>query len=134
MPNTKSKIYATTIGRRKSASASVRLIPGDGSMTVNGYPADKYFPGPVAKMQFELPFKSLQTSKYSAQVKVAGGGLAGQLDAVVLGIARALVAVKDSFKPDLRKLGLLTRDPRVRQRRMIGTGGKARRKKQSPKR
>lgn len=134
MPNTSSKVLAAAVGRRKSASASVRLVGGKGLITVNGLPADKYFPGAVAKMRFEQPFRVLEVSKYSAQIKVSGGGPTGQLDAVVLGIARALVRVKDTFKPTLRKAGLLTRDPRVRQRRMVGMGGKSRRKKQSPKR
>ena len=134
MPSTKSKIHSTAVGRRKTASASVRLISGDGSITVNGISADKYFPGATAKMRLEQPFKTLELSKYSATVRVAGGGPAGQLEATVLGIARSLVAIKDTFKPALRKARLLTRDPRQRQRRMIGTGGKARRQKQSPKR
>ncbi len=134
MAESKAKIYATAVGRRKTASASVRLIAGNGSVTVNGQPADKYFPGPVAKMRFGQPFKTVDVHKYSAIVKVAGGGPTGQLDATVLGISRALVLIKDTHKPTLRQAGLMTRDPRQRQRRMIGTGGKARRQKQSPKR
>ncbi len=134
MPSTSSKILASAVGRRKTASASVRLVAGDGSVTVNGLPADKYFPGAVAKSRWEQPFAAVEASKYSAEARVSGGGPTSQLDAVVLGISRALVQVKDSFKPALRKQGLLTRDPRVRQRRMVGMGGKARRKKQSPKR
>lgn len=134
MPSTASKIHATAVGRRKTSSASVRLISGNGSITINDLPADQYFPGVVAKVRYESPFKVTGVSKYSAQVRVSGGGLNGQLDATVLGIARALVVIKDTLKPALRKEGLMTRDPRERQRRMIGTGGKARRQKQSPKR
>lgn len=134
MPSTVSKIHATAVGRRKTASASVRLVAGDGSITVNGIPAEKYFPGVLAKSRYELPFKTVEVGKYSVTAKVAGGGSNGQLDAVVLGISRALLKIKESFRPVLRQAGLLTRDPRERQRRMVGMGGKSRRKKQSPKR
>lgn len=134
MPSTVSKIHATAVGRRKTASASVRLVSGNGSITVNDQPAEKYFPGVLAKSRYELPFKTVEVSKYSATVKVAGGGLNGQLDATTLGIARALLKIKASFRLALRQAGLLTRDPRQRQRRMVGMGGKSRRRKQSPKR
>jgi len=134
MPSTASKIHATAVGRRKTSSALVRIVSGDGSITVNDVPADKYFPGLTAKSRYQAPFKTIGVEKYSAVVRVVGGGPTGQLDATVLGISRALVEIKDTFKPQLRLAGLVTRDPRQRQRRMIGTGGKARRQKQSPKR
>ena len=134
MSSTASKIHATAVGRRKTASASVRLVSGNGSISVNGLPAEKYFPGVLAKARYELPFKTVEVGKYSAVVKVAGGGHNGQLDATALGIARALLKIKESFRPVLRQAGLLTRDPRQRQRRMVGMGGKSRRRKQSPKR
>lgn len=133
MPSTSSKAIKT-VGRRKSAIASVWLTPGKGDITVNGLPVEKYFPKPTDKLRYEQPFKAVENSKFSATVKVSGGGLTGQLDAMVLGISRALVEAKDDHKPSLRKEGLLTRDSRTRQRRMVGTGGKARRQKQSPKR
>ncbi|MDO8488326.1 MAG: 30S ribosomal protein S9 [bacterium] len=134
MPSTTSKIITTAVGRRKTAIALVRLASGDGSITVNGLPAEKYFPGAMSKMHYEKPFKAAEVKKYSVSAKVLGGGPNGQLDALVLGISRALVKAKEGFRPLLRKEGLLTRDPRARQRRMVGTGGKARRQKQSPKR
>ena len=134
MPSIVNKIRATAVGRRKTASASVRLVTGDGSIIVNGIPAEKYFPGALAKARFELPFKIVEVSIYSVTAIVAGGGSNGQLDAVILGIARALLKIKESFRPLLRQAGLLTRDPRERQRRMVGMGGKSRRRKQSPKR
>ncbi len=134
MPSTASKIHAMAIGRRKTSSASVRIVSGDGSVTVNNLPADQYFPGIAAKARYQAPFKAIDVNKYSAVVRVVGGGRIGQLDATVLGISRALVEIKDTFKPQLRTAGLMTRNPRQRQRRMIGTGGKSRRQKQSPKR
>ena len=134
MSETKIKIHAQAIGRRKTALASARLISGSGQITVNGKPASQYFPGPSAAARLSLPFSTLSLTKYDASVIVHGGGLNGQLDATVLAISKALVSIKSDFKPLLRAQGLVTRDSRIRQRRMIGTGGKSRRKKQSPKR
>ncbi len=135
MPSTSSKILASAIGRRKSAIASVRLQSGSGDITVNGKPAEQYFPGPATKIRYQQPFVVTNTiKKYSATVKTNGGGPNGQLDATVLGIARCLADIKADYTPLLRKSGLLTRDPRTRQRRMVGMGGKSRRRKQSPKR
>lgn len=128
------KIIQTAIGRRKRASASARLISGNGEITVNGKPAAEYFPGELFKVRYLSPFKTLAAVKYSALVKIAGGGLGSQADALVLAISRALAKIKIENKVALRSAGLLTRDSRKRQRRMVGTGGKARRRKQSPKR
>jgi len=88
------------------------------------------------RAKWEKPFILTKTlSNYYVTVKVVGGGKMGQLDATVLGISRALNLLdRDKFRPPLKKAGLLTRDARVRERRMVGKGGKARRKKQSPKR
>lgn len=134
MSETKPKIISRAIGRRKSAIASIRLVSGTGEITVNGKPSAVYFPGLLAQSRYSLPFKTLTLTKYSASVKVHGGGPSGQLDAVVLGLARALASLKEDYKSTLRTAGLLTRDSRERQRRMVGMGGKSRRKKQSPKR
>ena len=130
----KTKPVARAIGRRREAVASVYLHSGAGEITVNGQSADKYFPGVLAKSRYTQPFATAGVTKYSASVKTHGGGKNGQLDATVLGISRALVTIKDAFRSPLRNAGLLTRDSRERQRRNVGTGGKARRKKQSPKR
>ncbi len=130
----KVKIIKSAIGRRKEATASVRLVSGSGEITVNGKPSTEYFPGLFAKKLLSKPFEVLDLSKYAASVKVAGGGPNGQLEATVLGISRCLSDLKEDFKGKLRTAGLLTRDPRERQRRMVGTGGKSRRRKQSPKR
>jgi small subunit ribosomal protein S9 len=128
--------YFYGVGRRKESSARVRLYHGKGEASVNGKPALKYFPGPVAEKALTRPFGATETSeKFYFSAKVAGGGKEGQLEATVLGIARALVmASSDKNRVALKKLGLLTRDSRIRQRRMVGMGGKSRRKKQSPKR
>ena len=131
---TKTKIIASAIGRRKSAVASVRLITGKGEITVNNRPAADYFPGLEAQMKYESPFKILELTKYSATVKTHGGGNAGQLDATILGIARALSTLKAEYQVAMQHANLLTRDSRERQRRKVGMGGKSRRKKQSPKR
>jgi len=134
MAQTPTKITSKAIGRRKEATASVRLLPGDGTMIVNGKPVDVYFPGEMAKMKYTKPFEVLSLTKYSISAKVKGGGQTGQLEAMVLGIARSLAELKAEYKQALRTAGLVTRDPRERQRRQVGTGGKSRRQKQSPKR
>ncbi len=95
----------------------------------------KYFPGEGARVAWSKPFEELDVvGKYFFTARVAGGGKQGQLDAVVHGIARALSKVKESHRAPLKKAGLLTRDDRIRERRKMNTGGKARRAKQSPKR
>src|SRR3990172_11755098 len=135
MSETKPKLISSSIGRRKSAVASVRLHPGTGEITVNGKKASEYFPGNFAKTRLSLPFSLLpQPVKYSVSVKTHGGGKAGQLEAVVLGISKALSLIKKDNQIIMHTAKLLTRDHRERQRRMVGTGGKSRRKKQSPKR
>ena len=136
MPRTKKKNWIYAAGRRRSASARVRLFKGKGENMVNGQPIEKYFPGAVQKITWTKPFKVAEImDKYFVTVKVVGGGKNGQLGAVVHGIARALdKANREKFRPALKREGLLTRDARVRERRKVGTGGKARRKKQSPKR
>jgi len=127
-------IYA--VGRRKSASARVRIFKGKGINLVNGKPANEFFALIKLQSEFLKPFKVTNlTDKFYFTAKVAGGGTASQCEALTLGISRGLAeSEKDNFKSLLRKHGLLTRDPRVRQRRMVGMGGKSRRKKQSPKR
>jgi len=128
--------YIVAVGRRKRAVARIRLFKTKGETLVNQMPIEKYFPGKVAKTLYLEPFRSCNLlDKYYATVKVSGSGQKGQLDAVIHGLARALIKVnEEKFKPILRKKGLLTRDPRKKERRKVGTGGKARRQKQSPKR
>jgi small subunit ribosomal protein S9 len=126
--------YIYAVGRRKTATARVRLFKGKGESTVNGIPMEKYFG--FGGSLWGRPFGILDISeKYFVTARATGGGKMGQLDAVVCGIARALSKEsREKFRGPLKKAGLLTRDPRKRQRRMVGMGGKSRRKKQSPKR
>jgi len=141
--------YIHAVGRRKEAIARVRLYPnvktglswGDlavkkGDIIVNGLSIEKYFSGEITKAQYTEPLRVTNTlGKYTITIRVIGGGMFGQLDAVVLAISRALSKFdKEKFRPILKKKGFLTTDARVIERRKIGTGGKARRKKQSPKR
>lgn len=128
--------YTYALGRRKESTARVRLFKGNKPSEVNGMEVEKYFPGKLNLFKFNQAFVLTQTQdKYYATVKVVGGGKAGQLDAAVLGIARAFSnADEKKFRTVLKKAGLLTRDSRERQRRMVGTGGRARHQKQSPKR
>ena len=127
--------YTRSIGRRKSAVASLKLFSGKGESTVNGLSLEKYFPTKTEKIVYDKPFEITKTSgKYYFQSKIIGGGKTGQVQALSLAISRCLVKINDTFKADLRINGLLTVDSRVKERRMVGTGGKARRQKQSPKR
>lgn len=129
------KIQGSAVGRRKRAIASARISPGDGGITVNGKSAKVYFSSAFFQAKLLSPLKITgNETKYNISLKVVGGGPNGQLDACVLAIARALVDHKAANKVALRNAGLMTRDSRERQRRMIGTGGKARRRKSSPKR
>lgn len=135
--NQKAKEFIHAVGRRREAVARVRLYSkGSGIITVNAKPVEEYFAGSVNKIFYIKPLVVTDTvGKFDITVKVEGGGLSGQLGAMIHGIARALSSLnKEKYRSLLKKQGLLTRDPRTRQRRMVGTGGKARRKKQSPKR
>lgn len=136
MPKKKKVNYTYAVGRRRTASARVRLFKGKGQNIVNDLPIEKYFPGKIAEDRFSKPFELTETSgKYYVTVRVVGGGKNGQLGATVHGIARVLAKLDpEKHRSPLKKAGLLTRDPRKKERRKVGTGGKARRKKQSPKR
>lgn len=136
MARKKKPNYTYAVGRRRTAAARVRLFKGKGENVVNEKPFWEYFAGTINKIAWMRPFKLTDTEgKYYVTVKVVGGGKNGQLGAVVHGVARTLAKVdEEKFRPPLKKAGLLTRDARIRERRKVGTGGKARRKKQSPKR
>jgi len=103
---------------------------------VNEKPITEFFTDEIMRHMYAEPFRVTNTiNKYTVTVKVTGGGKMGQLKAVVLGISNALALVdEEKHRGVLKTKGFLTRDPRVRERRKVGTGGKARRKKQSPKR
>ncbi len=112
-------VYGT--GRRKTAVARVRLLPGDGSIIVNGKPAAEYFGGASPEGAILLPFRVTETEgRYSASVLVAGGGVSGQAGAIRHGIARALLAAHPDARRALREAGLLTRDPRAKERKKYG--------------
>ena len=126
--------YYEGIGRRKRAIARVRLFAGSGSFTVNEKPLAEYFPLASLANQALSPLKATQNAeRFTVSVHVNGGGPVGQSDAVSLGLARALLAADESFKGVLRKAGLLTRDPREKERKKPGLK-KARKAKQYTKR
>lgn len=133
---TRKKVYVYAVGRRRTASARVRLFRGKGKNLVNNQPIEEYFPGEVAKVEYQKPFQVTDTlGKFYATIKVVGSGRKGQLDAIVHGLARALDKEnKELYHFNLKKYKLLTRDARARERRKPGQMGKARKKKQSPKR
>jgi small subunit ribosomal protein S9 len=113
--------YFHGTGRRKEAVAQVRLIPGKGEIIINGMPYEERFPRPLHRQNILKPLQVTETlTKYNVIVKVAGGGISGQDGAIAHGIARALVRANELFKPTLRENGLLTRDPRVKERKKAG--------------
>lgn len=141
--------YYEAIGRRKNATARVRLyVAKDETLTVegitvtkgeavvNGRPADTYFPGDVAKKMFLEPFRTTNTiGRFVTSIHLAGGGPSGQLQAVIHGLSRALEKIdKEKFRPILKKRGFMTRDSRKKQRIKAGFAHKSRARKQSPKR
>jgi small subunit ribosomal protein S9 len=133
--NTSKNSYTSSLGRRKSAIATIKLFTGKGESMVNKIDLIKYFPTKTEKIIYEKPFEVTKTlGKYYYQAKITGGGKTGQVQALSLAISRALIKINELFKPVLRAADLLTVDSRVKERRMVGTGGKSRRQKQSPKR
>lgn len=108
-------------GRRKCSVAKVRLVPGQGRVVVNGKNIDEYFGRKVLEVIVRQPLEITGTSgKYDVHADVEGGGVTGQAGAVRHGIARALLEVDETFRPALKKAGLLTRDPRMKERRKYG--------------
>ncbi len=113
--------YERGIGRRKCAIAQVKLSLGNGRITINGKPYEEFFTRYEHRRTIEQPFLVTETmGKYDAEIKVAGGGMSGWADAIRLGLARALVKSREQLKPTLREAGLLTRDPRVKERKKYG--------------
>jgi len=130
-----SKKYFYAVGRRKSASATVKLFIGKDKSLVNDKLFGDYFPTLVDKRTFELPFKLTDTlGKYYAYIRVSGSGKISQLEAVALATSRALQKINEKYRPVLKAEGLLTVDARVKERSKPGQAGRARAKKQSPKR
>jgi small subunit ribosomal protein S9 len=123
-----------TLGRRKKSVARVYMQNGTGSVTVNGRDFKEYFPTMPLQYRIHQPFMLTETEgKYDVKVNVRGGGITGQIEAVRLGIARALVEVDAEMKTKLKEEGLMTRDPRMVERKKYGQP-KARKKFQFSKR
>jgi len=123
-----------TIGRRKAAVARIYLYEGKGEMIVNGRESKDYFPIPMQQFKLAQAFKITDTEKkYDVKVNVKGGGPSGQVEAIRMGISRALVKIDEEYKPLLKKEGLMTRDPREVERKKFGQK-KARKKFQFSKR
>ena len=114
-----SYFYGT--GRRKTAVARVRLVPGNGAVIVDGAPLEERFPRLEHRRRILEPLLVTESlNKYNVVAKLGGGGVTGQADAIRHGIARALVVANDGLKPVLRQNGLLTRDPRAKERKKPG--------------
>lgn len=128
--------YIEAVGRRKVATARVRIYEGKGDFVVNDILVGEYFANiPEAHVFYNKPFDLTGTKgKFAVTVKVSGSGLNAQLEAMMHGLSRALVAYNPESRIFLKQAGLLKRDDRMKETRKIGTGGKARRKRQSPKR
>ncbi|MDD2445261.1 MAG: 30S ribosomal protein S9 [Clostridia bacterium] len=116
------KAHFTATGRRKQAIARVFLVPnGTGNIIVNKVDVNEYFPLDTLKLILKQPLALTNSeSKFDIKVNVNGGGLTGQAGAICLGIARALVKCDETFKPELKKAGLLTRDARKKERKKYG--------------
>jgi len=122
------------VGRRKTSVARVYLRPGKGNWEINGRPLAEYFPRLLHAQQCQKPFEVTRTdNQYDVNVNVNGGGPTGQAGAVQLGIARALVTADDALRGALKNEGLLTRDPRMVERKKYGQP-KARKRFQFSKR
>ncbi|MFZ3072020.1 MAG: 30S ribosomal protein S9 [Thermodesulfobacteriota bacterium] len=112
------------VGRRKTSVARVRLMPGEGNITVNKKPLDNYFSRDTLRIEVRRPFVITETAKkFNVFANVAGGGSTGQAGAIRHGIARALVETDATLRAVLKKAGLLTRDPRMKERKKYGQRG-----------
>ena len=114
----------SAIGRRKTATARVRMKPGTGQILVNGKPMTEYFPREVLQMRIQTPFEvSGNEARWDVTALIDGGGVAGQADALCHGISRALEKVDTSLRLALKRKGLLTRDARKKERKKYGQRG-----------
>ena len=115
---------SSATGRRKTASAQVRLAPGTGKIVVNGRPYDEYFTVVAQQSAVLKPLEVAKTTNvYDISVNARGGGNSGQAGAISLGIARALIQLTPELRPALKAEGLLTRDPRMKERKKSGQPG-----------
>ena len=121
MTYTTAKPYFYGTGRRKKSVARVRLYPGTGAVTVNGRDIDDYFGLETLKLIVRQPFAVTgNEGKYDIVATVSGGGISGQAGAIRHGVARALLQADEEFRASLKKAGLLTRDPRMKERKKYG--------------
>ena len=128
------KVTYDATGRRKSSVARVRLVPGEGNIIINDRELTKYFGLKTLELIIKQPLEATETvGKYDVLANVVGGGISGQAGAIRHGIARALLKVDEDYRPTLKKAGLLTRDPREKERRKYGLK-KARKASQFSKR
>ena len=127
--------YYYALGRRKSATARVRLQNGKGVITVNEKPVEEYLANSKYLLnEIQKPFTVLeQNNKYDVSARVNGGGTTGQVEAIQLGIAKALATMKEDLRSTLKRADLLSRDPRERERKKFGLKG-ARKQRQFTKR
>ncbi len=108
-------------GRRKTSTARVRLLPGDGKIIINNKPLAKYFGRDVLEQIVKQPLETTETlGEFDVIVTVEGGGTSGQAGAIRHGIARALLKVNEDYRDVLKKAGFLTRDPRMKERKKYG--------------
>ena len=132
MYETKAYFYGT--GRRKSSVARVRVYSGNGNITINGRDIDEYFGLETLKLIVRQPVALTETAdKFDIVVNVNGGGVSGQAGAIRHGLSRALLQYDENLRPELKKAGFLTRDPRMKERKKYGLKG-ARRAPQFSKR
>ena len=111
-------------GRRKTSTARVYLRPGGGEVKVNRKPFETYFPNETLRMIIRQPLNLTETAaKFDVVVNVAGGGPAGQAGAIRHGITRALIEYNNELRPTLKQAGLVTRDPRIKERKKYGQKG-----------
>ena len=116
-----STTYYYGTGRRKNAVARVRIYPGDGTIVVNDKPPLNYFGRRMLEMVVVEPLRITESQKrFNVSAKVDGGGMSGQAGAVQHGIARALIVADEAMRPVLKKHGMLTRDPRMKERKKPG--------------
>ena len=118
---TSAKPYFYGTGRRKSSVARVRVYPGTGAITINGRDVDDYFGLETLKLIINQPFGVTETmGKFDVVANVTGGGISGQAGAIRHGIARALLLADETYRTALKAAGLLTRDPRMKERKKYG--------------
>lgn len=126
--------YFYALGRRKSATARVRLQSGKGNIVINGKPAAEYLAGSEYLLtELKKPFAVIEKDAFDVSVVVTGGGAAGQVDAIRLGIAKTLAAMNEDLKGTLKRADLLSRDSREKERKKFGLK-KARKQRQFTKR